>query len=76
MKHFYQIPCEILGQMQNCYEFHQEMLIGNYETMIGFGIYLVIVGIQKIKFRLIAFFPINYVVAEGKTQVQYIKLPD
>lgn len=44
------------------------MLIGNYETMIGFGIYLVIVGIQKIKFRLIAFFPINYgVVAEGKT---------
>ena len=36
--------------------------------MIGFGIYLVIVGIQKIKFRLIAFFPINYgVVAEGKT---------
>lgn len=45
------------------------MLIGNYETMIGFGIYLVIVGIQKIKFRLIAFFfPINYGVdAEGKT---------
>lgn len=45
MRHFYQIPCEILGLTYNCYEFHQEMLIGNYETMIGFGIYLVIVGI-------------------------------